>query len=79
MIPRSKGPQRVWSLSYLRKADFHANPDFVLPIREIRLSAGAGFLYALVGQMPTIPGLPTRPAFFDIDLNTATGRVVGLF
>ncbi|TRY54178.1 hypothetical protein DNTS_030453 [Danionella cerebrum] len=52
---------------------------FVLPIRDIRASVGAGFLYPLVGTMPTIPGLPTRPCFYDIDLNAESGEVVGLF
>ena len=41
-------------------------------------SVGAGFLYPLVGDMPTIPGLPTRPVYYDIDLDLVTGRVVGL-
>lgn len=52
---------------------------FVLPIRDIRASVGAGFLYPLVGTMPTIPGLPTRPCFYDIDLDPESGNVVGLF
>ena len=52
---------------------------FVVPIRAIRASVGAGFLYPLVGQMSTMPGLPTRPAFYDVDLDLETGRVVGLF
>jgi formyltetrahydrofolate synthetase len=52
---------------------------FRIPIRDIRASVGAGFLYPLVGQMSTMPGLPTRPAFFDIDLDLETGRVLGLF
>ena len=34
---------------------------FVIPIREVRASVGAGFLYPLIGQMSTMPGLPTRP------------------
>ena len=53
--------------------------DFVLPIRDIRASVGAGFLYPLVGEMQTMPGLPTRPCFVDVDLDTETGKVVGLF
>lgn len=53
--------------------------EFVVPIREVRASAGAGFLYPLVGKMMTMPGLPTRPAYFDVDLDLETGRVVGLF
>eukprot|EP00455_Lapot_gusevi_P034447 TRINITY_DN3796_c0_g2_i4.p1 TRINITY_DN3796_c0_g2~~TRINITY_DN3796_c0_g2_i4.p1 ORF type:complete len:661 (+),score=332.37 TRINITY_DN3796_c0_g2_i4:66-1985(+) len=52
--------------------------DFVLPIRDVRASAGAGFLYPLVGSMPTIPGLPTRPCFFDMDVDS-NGRVIGMF
>lgn len=52
---------------------------FIVPIREIRASVGAGFLYPLAGEMRTMPGLPTRPAFFDIDLDLKTGRVLGLF
>ena len=50
-----------------------------LPIRDIRASVGAGFLYPLCGAMRTMPGLPTRPVFFDVDLNLGTGKVVGLF
>ncbi|KAG0182145.1 tetrahydrofolate synthase [Apophysomyces sp. BC1034] len=51
---------------------------FVVPIRDIRASVGAGFLYPLVGSMQTMPGLPTRPCFFDVDLDEE-GNVVGLF
>ncbi len=50
-----------------------------LPIRDIRASVGAGFLYPLCGTMRTMPGLPTRPVFFDVDLDLNTGKVVGLF
>ncbi|XP_063296479.1 C-1-tetrahydrofolate synthase, cytoplasmic isoform X2 [Pelobates fuscus] len=52
---------------------------FVLPIRDIRASVGAGFLYPLVGTMSTMPGLPTRPCFYDIDLDPVTEQVNGLF
>lgn len=52
--------------------------NFILPIRDVRASVGAGFLYPLVGSMPTIPGLPTRPCFFDVDLDEF-GNVKGLF
>ena len=52
---------------------------FRIPVRDIRASVGAGFLYPLVGKMSTMPGLPTRPAFYDVDLDLETGRVVGLF
>ena len=52
---------------------------FRIGVREVRASVGAGFLYPLLGKMSTMPGLPTRPAFYDIDLDLETGRVMGLF
>jgi methylenetetrahydrofolate dehydrogenase (NADP+)/methenyltetrahydrofolate cyclohydrolase/formyltetrahydrofolate synthetase len=51
---------------------------FRLPVREIRASVGAGFLYPLVGKMSTMPGLPTRPAFYDIDIDLDTEKILGL-
>ena len=56
-----------------------APKGFTVPIRDIRASAGAGFLYALCGEMRTMPGLPSRPAFMDVDLDLDTGQVKGLF
>jgi formyltetrahydrofolate synthetase len=50
-----------------------------LPIRDIRASVGAGFLYPLCGTMQTMPGLPTRPVYYDVDVDLKTGKVVGLF
>jgi len=52
---------------------------FRIPIRDIRASVGAGFLYPLVGEMRTMPGLPTRPVFYDVDLDLESGKVLGLF
>jgi formyltetrahydrofolate synthetase len=52
---------------------------YKVPIRDIRASVGAGFLYPLLGEMRTMPGLPTRPVFYDVDLDLETGRVLGLF
>jgi len=52
---------------------------FRIPVEDIRASVGAGFIYPLLGTMSTMPGLPTRPAFFDVDLDLETGRVMGLF
>ncbi|GHJ90281.1 hypothetical protein NliqN6_6683 [Naganishia liquefaciens] len=52
---------------------------FTLPINRVRLSAGAEFVYPLVGDMSTMPGLTTRPGFYDIDLNAETGEITGLF
>ena len=52
--------------------------NFELPIREVRLSAGSGFIYPLVGEMRTMPGLPTVPAGANIDIDE-NGNTVGLF
>ena len=49
----------------------------VLPVREARLSAGAGFVVAICGAIMTMPGLPRRPAAHDIDV-AADGRIIGL-
>ena len=61
--PAIKGAPRGWTL----------------PITDVRASVGAGFIYPLCGTMRTMPGLPTRPAFTDVDLDLKTGKVVGLF
>lgn len=52
--------------------------NFRVPIRDVRASVGAGFLYPLLGEMRTMPGLPTRPAFVDVDIDK-DGKTVGLF
>jgi formyltetrahydrofolate synthetase len=49
---------------------------FTFPIRDIRASVGAGFLYPLAGEVRTMPGLPSSPSFMDIDLED--GKIVGL-
>ena len=51
---------------------------FTVPIREVRLSAGAGFVTPLCGEMRTMPGLPSRPGGEKIDID-ADGNIVGLF
>ncbi|CAL8394177.1 unnamed protein product [Gadus morhua 'NCC'] len=56
-----------------------APTGFTLPIRTVRASIGAGFIYPLVGTMSTMPGLPTRPCFYDIDLDPVTEEITGLF
>ena len=48
------------------------------PVRDVRLAAGAGFIYPLAGEMRTMPGLPSHPAGENIDID-ADGNVVGLF
>ena len=52
---------------------------FTVPVRDIRASVGAGFLYPILGDMQTMPGLSTRPCFFDVDIDYDTDRVLGLF
>jgi formyltetrahydrofolate synthetase len=60
--PKLKGSPRGWTL----------------PITDVRASVGAGFLFPLCGTMRTMPGLPTRPVFTEIDIDLKTGRVLGL-
>ncbi len=52
--------------------------DFTITVREVRLSAGAGFMVAVTGQIMTMPGLPKHPAALDMDID-ADGRITGLF
>ncbi|NJD27565.1 MAG: formate--tetrahydrofolate ligase [Chloroflexi bacterium] len=66
-----------YSLSH--DASLKGRPNgFRVPIREVRLSAGAGFVTPLAGEMRTMPGLPSRPGGENIDLDT-DGEIVGLF
>jgi len=51
---------------------------FRVPIRDVSASIGAGFLYPLLGTMSTMPGLPTRPAYYDIEIDFKTGKILGL-
>ena len=55
-----------------------APTDFSVTIRELRVSAGAGFIVALAGEIMTRPGLPKRPAAEKIDVD-GSGRISGLF
>jgi len=56
-----------------------APTGFTMPVREVRASVGAGFIYPLIGKMSTMPGLATHPAYMDIDIDLETGKIVGLF
>ena len=47
-------------------------------MREVRASVGAGFIYPLCGEMRTMPGLPSKPVFFKVDIDD-DGKIVGLF
>jgi formyltetrahydrofolate synthetase len=51
---------------------------FRIPIRSVNASIGAGFLYPVAGPIRLMPGLPTRPAYYDIDIELDTGRILGL-
>jgi formate--tetrahydrofolate ligase len=55
-----------------------APTDHVIPVREVRLSAGAEFVVAICGEILTMPGLPKVPAADSIDVEP-DGRIVGLF
>ncbi len=67
-------------LSLSHDATLKGRPTgFIVPIRDLRASVGAGFIYPLLGEMSTMPGLPTRPVYYDVDLDLETGQVIGLF
>ena len=55
-----------------------APEDHVIPVREVRLAAGAEFVVAICGEIMTMPGLPRVPAADSIDVGT-DGKIVGLF
>lgn len=55
-----------------------APSGFTVPVREVRASVGAGFIYPLLGEMRTMPGLGTTPAYLKVDIDE-NGNVVGLF
>ncbi|MGF1739104.1 formate--tetrahydrofolate ligase [Photobacterium satsumensis] len=54
-----------------------APSDFIVPVRELKLCAGAGFVYALCGNVMTMPGLPEKPAYLGLDID-ADGNIIGL-
>ncbi len=51
---------------------------FRIPIQGVRASIGAGFLYPIAGPILLMPGLPTRPAYYDIDIDLKTDKILGL-
>ena len=55
-----------------------APEDFTVTVRNLKVSAGAGFLVALTGDIMTMPGLPKSPAAERIDVDE-NGRITGLF
>ncbi|KAK0707549.1 formate--tetrahydrofolate ligase-domain-containing protein [Lasiosphaeris hirsuta] len=56
-----------------------APTGFTVPIRDVRMAAGAGYLYALAADIQTIPGLPTAPGYLNVDVDTESGEIDGLF
>lgn len=56
----------------------NAPRGYTIPVREVRASVGAGFIYPLLGEISTMPGLGSEPAYMRVDIDEA-GRVVGLF
>lgn len=56
-----------------------APTGFTVPVRDVRMAAGAGYLYALAADIQTIPGLPTAPGFLNVDVDPETGEIDGLF
>lgn len=65
--------------SFSHDPDLKGAPSgFTLPIGDVRCAAGAGFIVPLVGAFPTIPGLPTRPAYYEIGIDEETEMVLGL-
>lgn len=56
-----------------------APDNFIVTVRSARVSAGAGFVVVLTGDILTMPGLPLKPAAENVDVDTDTGRITGLF
>jgi formate--tetrahydrofolate ligase len=65
--------------SFTTNPDLKGAPnDHIIPVREVRLSAGAEFVVAICGEILTMPGLPRVPSADSIDIGS-DGRIVGLF
>lgn len=72
-ICMAKTPMSISTDGSVKGAPKH----FDVPVRELKLCAGAGFVYALCGEVMTMPGLPDKPAFMNLDLDD-DGNIVGL-
>jgi formate--tetrahydrofolate ligase len=67
-------------LSLSHDPDLKGRPrGWTLPIQDILVYRGAGLIVPVAGAIKLMPGTASRPAFMDIDVDTKTGRVVGLF
>ncbi|MEH0739987.1 formate--tetrahydrofolate ligase [Vibrio cholerae] len=69
----AKTPMSISTDGAVKGAPSH----FDVPVRELKLCAGAGFIYALCGNVMTMPGLPDKPAFMNLDLDD-DGDIIGL-
>jgi methylenetetrahydrofolate dehydrogenase (NADP+)/methenyltetrahydrofolate cyclohydrolase/formyltetrahydrofolate synthetase len=55
-----------------------APKGFVFQVNDLRLAAGAGFVYPISGEITTMPGLPSKPGYMGMDIDAETGRITGL-
>lgn len=55
-----------------------APSGFTVPVKDVRVCTGAKFVFPLLGEISTMPGLPTRPNYFKIDLDLENGGILGL-
>ncbi|XNG94613.1 formate--tetrahydrofolate ligase [Vibrio cyclitrophicus] len=69
----AKTPLSISTEAHIKGAPVH----FDVPVRELKLCAGAGFIYALCGNVMTMPGLPDKPAFMSLDIDDK-GDIIGL-
>ncbi|MEZ8255869.1 formate--tetrahydrofolate ligase [Vibrio cyclitrophicus] len=69
----AKTPLSISTEAHIKGAPAH----FDVPVRELKLCAGAGFIYALCGNVMTMPGLPDKPAFMSLDIDDK-GDIIGL-
>lgn len=53
--------------------------DFVVVVRDVKASVGAGMIVVYLGEISTMPGLPVRAGYFGIDIDLETGKVIGLY
>ncbi|NOH44110.1 formate--tetrahydrofolate ligase [Vibrio cyclitrophicus] len=69
----AKTPLSISTEAHIKGAPAH----FDVPVRELKLCAGAGFIYALCSNVMTMPGLPDKPAFMSLDIDDK-GDIIGL-
>ncbi len=73
LVCMAKTPLSISTDGTIKGAPSH----FDVPVRELKLCAGAGFIYAVCGNVMTMPGLPDKPAFMNLDIDDE-GNVIGL-